>query len=215
MRQERDLKKQIRVLQGIVSRKGSGKVLTFGMPHVLKAFQLLMHEGFVSRAAFCEELQMGEGAVKTLISHLKEAGMADSARSGTRLTGKGRKFFEQFDRIIKNECRVQKSELFPGRYNHAVVLSNHERAIKTGVEQRDFAIMYGAAGCATMLYKNRRFIFPGEESDCFEKDRVTRRFLLESLAPEENDAIIVSSADDPFVAEISAKNSVLCTLAGG
>ena len=31
--------------------------------------------------------------------------------------------------------------------------------------------------------------------------------------PKENNAVIIVSSDDPFVAEISAINSVLCTLA--
>ena len=198
-----------------MSQKGSGKVLTFSMPHVLKAFQMLDREKFVSRAAFCGELRLGEGAVKTLVSRLKGAGVAGSVRSGTFLTEKGRRFSGQLGRIIKNECRVQRSELFPGRYNHAVVLSGHGWAVRTGLEQRDFAIMYGATGCATMLYKNRQFVFPGDEGDCFKKDRRTQGVLQEGLAPEDGDVVIVASADDPFVAEISAKNSVLCTLAAG
>jgi len=31
--------------------------------------------------------------------------------------------------------------------------------------------------------------------------------------PKENDTVIIASSNDPFVAEISAINSVLCTLA--
>ena len=183
------------------------------MPHVLKALQMLKQDTYVSRAAFCRELELGEGSVKTLVSHLRKAGMADSAKSGTHLTEKGRQFFGQFDRMIKNECRIKSCGLFQGRYNYGVILAGCEGAIRTGLEQRDHAIVYGATGCTTIVYKDGRFVFPREESDCLQNDPKTREFLLESLLPLDGDVIIVSSADDPLVAEISAKNSVLGTLA--
>jgi len=40
-----------------------------------------------------------------------------------------------------------------------------------------------------------------------------KEILLEKLIPKENDIVIIASSDDSFVAEISAINSVLCTLA--
>lgn len=85
--------------------------------------------------------------------------------------------------------------------------------IKTGIEQRDYAILYGSSGCTTMIYKNEKLIFPGTEMECFPKDTKTRKFIIENLCPEEEDVIIISSSDDPFVAEISAKNSALWTIA--
>ena len=85
--------------------------------------------------------------------------------------------------------------------------------IKTGLEQRDYAILYGSSGCTTMIYKNKKIVFPGNERECFLKDSKTRNYIIENLCPEEEDVIIISSSDDPFVAEISAKNSALWTIA--
>jgi hypothetical protein len=85
--------------------------------------------------------------------------------------------------------------------------------IKTGLEQRDYAMLYGSSGCMTLLYKNDQFVFPDEDRDCLEDDLNTRTKLYENLNPEEGDVIIISSSDDPFVAEVSAKNSALWTLA--
>ena len=64
-----------------------------------------------------------------------------------------------------------------------------------------------------MICKNKKLVFPGDEKECFIKDMKTRNYLLENLCPDEGDVIIISSSDDPFVAEISAKNSALWTLA--
>ena len=66
---------------------------------------------------------------------------------------------------------------------------------------------------ACFILKNNRFIFPGEERDCLENDQNTRKKLCENLFPEEGDVIIISSSNDSFVAEVSAKNSALWTLA--
>ena len=207
------LKKPISELQSIVSRKGSSKMLTFSMPHVLKAIQMLSKSKYVSRASFSRELYLGEGAVKTLISHLKQAKMADSSRSGTCLTEKGVKIADFFSAIIPFECKVPRCKLAERKFNHAVILKKAARSIKTGLEQRDFAILYGSQGCTTLIFKNNRFIFPGDEKDALHGDAKTKNILFENLFPEEDDVIIISSSDDRFVSEISAKNSAIGTLA--
>ena len=93
-------------------------MLTFSIPHVFKALQLLSEEKFVSRATFGKEIHLGEGAVKTLISHLKEAEMIDSTRSGNFLTEKGEKFTSQLQKIIPKECKIEKNSLTPVSYTH-------------------------------------------------------------------------------------------------
>lgn len=203
----------IHTLQKVVSRRGSSKVLSFSAPHVLKALQILHSDKYVSRASFCKELHMGEGAVKTLILHLKEDGLADSVKSGTFLTKKGQKFADDFFKLIPNECVVPKSKIIQGKNQHAVLLRNYANEIKSGIEQRDAAILYGATGAVTILYRKSKFVFPGYEVDCLQDDAKTRFVLLKNLVPRENDVVIITTASDPFVAEVSAKNSALFTIA--
>ncbi|MHA7733853.1 DUF4443 domain-containing protein [Nitrosopumilus sp. S6] len=188
-------------------------MLTFSIPHVFKALQLLSEEKFVSRATLGKEVHLGEGAVKTLISHLKEAKMIDSTRSGNFLTEKGRKFTSQLQMIMPKECKIEKNSLTQSKNNHAIILKKYSSAIRTGLEQRDYAIMYGSSGCTTLVFKNNRFVFPGEDKDCLIKDKKTKQTLMNKLTPSEDDIIIISSSDDSFVAEISAKNSALWTIA--
>lgn len=180
---------------------------------MFKALQLLSEEGFVSRATLGKEIHLGEGAVKTLIAHLKEAKMIESTRSGNFLTGKGKKLTSQLQKIIPKECKIGKNSLTPSKNNHAIILKKYSYAITTGLEQRDYAIMYGSSGCITLVFENNKFVFPGEDKDCLNKDKKTKQTLLEKLNPSEEDIIIISSSDDSFVAEISAKNSALWTIA--
>ena len=197
----------------MVSRRGSSKVLSFSAPHVFKALQLLYKEPYISRISFCKDLHMGEGAVKTLILHLKEEGLADSLRSGTFLTKKGRKFSGELFKILSAECDIPKCSIAQGKNNHAVLLRNFAKEIKTGIEQRDASILYGATGTITILYHKNKFVFPNEEADCLRNDEKVRSILLNHLNPREGDVIIIATASEPFVAEISAKNSALFTLA--
>ena len=206
-------RQQVRTLQNIVSRKGSSKILTFSVPHVFKALQMLHETEYVSRSSFCHSLHMGEGAVKTMIMHLKEESMVDSTKSGTFLTAKGKNFIKNILEVIFAECDVKKCQIAQGKFNHAVILKNYSFATKTGVEQRDYTILYGASGATTLIYKDDRFVFPNENADCLLRDGKTKAALLSKLRPKKGDMIIIASASDPFVAEIAAKNSALWTLA--
>jgi len=198
-------------MHGIVSARGSGRILTFSVPHVFKALQLLDSQRFVSRSAFCERLHIGEGAAKTLISHLKERKLARTVRSGTCLTETGRKLAGEVTGAIPRESAVRGSGMFGGRYNHAVLIKDHAHAVRTGVEQRDRAIPYGASAALTLVYHDGRFSFPGEGQDALIHDRGAAG-VLGKMNPEENDVIIIASADDPFVAEMAAKNSAIWTV---
>ena len=207
------MQSRIQTLQNIVSRKGSSKVLTFSTPHVFKAFQLLYADSYVSRSTFCEQLHIGEGAVKTMIAHLKETGFVDSTKSGTFLTAKGKNFAKSLHDVIDSECTIPKCNIARSKFNYGVILRTYSFASKSGMEQRDYAVLYGASGATTLQYKENQFVFPKESIDCLSDDPKTRKILLENLNPRNGDLIIIASADDPFVAEIAAKNSALWTLA--
>jgi hypothetical protein len=204
---------KVQALQNIVSRKGSAKVLTFSIPHVFKALQLLYRDEFVSRNMFCTELHMGEGAVKTMIAHLKEESLVDSTKSGTFLTSKGRNFVKLFHDVMDCECAIPKCNIARSKYNFGIILRKYSNATKSGMEQRDYAILYGASGATTIQYKEDQFVFPKENIDCLEGDPKTKKILMDNLRPNNGDLIIIASAADPFVAEIAAKNSALWTLA--
>lgn len=64
----------------------------------------------------------------------------------------------------------------------------------------------------TLAFEGGRFIFPNEVVDCLGEDPEARTALLDGLRPMDGDLVIIASADDPFVAEISAINSALRTL---
>lgn len=155
---------------------------------------------------------MGEGAVKTLILHLKEKGLADSIRAGTFLTRRGIRFVNEFQKMMPSECFISNSSLTKSKINYAVLLRNMKGHIRSGIEQRDAAILYGANSTVTMIFQKNKFVFPREESDCLHSDKLTRKILFENLNPKEGDVIILVAANDPNSAEIAVKNSALFTI---
>lgn len=207
------MRQQIKTLQNIVTRKGSSKVLSFSAPHVFCALQILAKSRYTSRATFCNELHLGGGATRTLISHLKEAGLVDSIKAGTFLTKKGNQFVKKIFETIPYDCTVKKCEIAQGEHNHAVIVKNLSGAIGNGMQQRDYAILYGATGATTLVYKDGQFVFPRGRSDLLFGDLETMNHLVKKLNPVEGDVVIIASASEPFVAKISAVNSVLWTLA--
>ena len=207
------MQSKVQTIQNIVSRKGSAKVLTFSVPHVFKALQLLYLDQFVSRATFCTQLHMGEGAVKTMIAHLKEESFVDSTKSGTFLTNKGKNFVKSLHDVMDSECIIPRCNIARSKFNYGVILRKYSSATKSGMEQRDYAILYGASGATTIQYKDDQFVFPKENIDCLAGDSKTKKILVDNMHPKNGDLIIIASADDLFVAEIAAKNSALWTLA--
>ncbi len=208
------MQQQVKTLQRIVTRKGTSKALTFSMPHVLKSIIYLSNQKYVSRASFCQELKIGEGAVRTLISHLKEQGLVDSIKAGTFLTSKGKKFAEKFCKAIPSQTFLRKCCLTNGKHNCAMLLKGeHADGIGNGMIQRDFAILYGASDSLTLIFRDGEFVFSGDQMRCFVDELEIRDNLIESLDPKNGDVVIITSSDDKFVAEISAFNTVIGTLA--
>lgn len=204
---------QIKMLQSIVTRKRSSRILTFSTPHVLMALELLSKQKYTSRQTFCKELHIGEGAARTLVLHLKQSGLVDSIKAGTYLTQKGTRFAKKFFDTISSQCTIETCNVAREKYNHAILLKDYAMTVGNGMDQRDYAILYGAKGATTLSFENNRFVFPGETKDCLRDDSKTKRVLLENLKPSENDLVIIASSEEKFVAKISAINSVLWTLA--
>lgn len=201
----------IEALRAVAGRKGSGKTLTFGVPHVLKAVQMMHQRGCVSRASFCGELGIGQGAAKTLVGHLRHAGMAESVRAGTRLTRGGAAVAAEMCEAMPAEAALAPSRLTGGDAGHAVLVRGRAGAVRAGVEQRDMAIMYGASAAVTLVRRGGAFSFPGERRDALEGASGVPAQITDASA--DGDVLIIASAPDKLAAEMSAKNAALRTAA--
>jgi Mn-dependent DtxR family transcriptional regulator len=94
----------VKMLQKVATRYAPSRVLSYDMVHVFKTLQLINDKGHVSRENLCNELELGEGTVRTLIRHLKMHGLVESSNAGTKMTSKGKSFFQSFYVTSLSKC---------------------------------------------------------------------------------------------------------------
>lgn len=188
-------------------------MISFDIAHVFKALQLMEKHGRISRALLTDELNLGEGSIKTLVKHLKMQELIETSKAGMWLTEKGNKIYSKIADSIPKEIDIPSCSLGLGKYNHVILLKGLEPEIGLGVEQRDAAIRMGAVGATTLLFKEGKLLMPGLNQDSLRKDPNIRKLILQKLQPENKDVIIIGSANKKKTAEFATKNTALHTVA--
>jgi predicted transcriptional regulator len=203
----------MRTLQTISSRYAPSRILSFDMAHIFKALQIIEDRGHASRTLLCQELNLGEGAVRTLIKHLKMKELIETSNAGTKMSEEGKRFFAEILSCLPKGCSLPKCSIALGKYNYVVLLKQLSFAIKSGIEQRDSAIKMGALGATTMLFKEGKFVMPDSNYESVKKEPAIHELLMKKLEPVEGDVIIIGSDDiNRQTAELAAKNAALLTL---
>jgi predicted transcriptional regulator len=205
----------VRTLQTISSRYAPSRILSFDIAHIFKALQIIEERGHASRTLLCQELNLGEGAVRTLIKHLKMKELIETSNAGTKMSDKGKKFFAEILSCLPKGCSLPKCSIALGKYNYVVLLKQFSFAVKSGIEQRDASIKMGALGATTLLFSKGRFVMPNTNImfDPLKKESAIHELLMKKLEPTEGDVIIIGSDDiNRQTAELAAKNAALLTL---
>jgi predicted transcriptional regulator len=205
----------VRTLQTISSRYAPSRILSFDIAHIFKALQIIEDRGHASRTLLCHELNLGEGAVRTLIKHLKMKELIETSNAGTKMSDKGKKFFAEILTCLPKGCSLPKCSIALGKYNYVVLIKQFSFAVKSGIEQRDASIKMGALGATTLLFSKGRFVMPNTNImlDPLKKEPSIYELLVKKLEPVEGDVIIIGSDDiNRQTAELAAKNAALLTL---
>jgi len=204
--------KSLRILERVAAKLAPGRAPYFIEAHLVKALMTIDAEGPVGRVKLSKTLQLGEGTIRTLIKHLENEGLIQTLKIGIVLTSSGKKFTCNLKTRISREIEVPKSSLTVGPFNVAILIKNAASAIKGGVEQRDAAIKIGALGATTLIYSREKLIMPFVKEDIFLEVPRIREVLVSRLKPQENDVIIIGSANDKLTAELGAIAATLETL---
>src|SRR4030065_56709 len=86
-------------IENIVGQKAPGPSTTFTVSHVFYALEL-MAEKPIGRNKLAKQLNVGEGAVRTIISRLKDAGLILTSKEGCALTDKGLSVWTEFVEVL-------------------------------------------------------------------------------------------------------------------
>lgn len=187
--------------------------VSFDMVHVFKTLQLIEVYGHVSREMLCDELELGEGATRTLMKHLKMQNLIESTNAGTKMSKKGNALFNEFLSSIPYELSLSKCSITLGKHNYAVLVKQMGSTVKSGIEQRDAAIKMGASGATTLLFIDNKFFIPLTGFDALQNEFRLSKQLIETLHPEDGDVIIIGTDDhSEKKAEFAAKSAALMTI---
>ena len=191
------------LIESFARPKGPGPSTTFSMSHIFYALEL-MAEKPIGRTKLAEKLNIGEGAIRTIISRLKDAGLVVTSKEGCNLTDKGLNVWEKFVKVFPKRIRIKKTPLTTSEYNYAFLVKNKGHKVKSGIDQRDAAIIGGARRAVAMVFKNGRLMIESC-SNSIERDfpEASNR-ILKDLKPEDNDVIIIAGADNLLKAKRGA-----------
>jgi len=192
-----------RILEKITGEKVPGPSPTFSVFHMLRAIELIANKA-IGRSKLAEELGVGEGAIRTMINRLKDAGLITTSKLGCTLTSKGLKLWNEYKTVFRRKVGIGKTELTLADYNFAILVKNRGHKVKSGMKQRDAAIMVGAKGATTIMFKGERLIIPSVSDNMAKDFPETANRMVRLLQPEENDVIVVGSADNLVKAEYGA-----------
>ena len=192
-----------RFIENIVSQKAPGPSTTFSMFHIFYALELMVAKP-IGRNKLAEKLNVGEGAIRTIISRLKRAGLIVTSKEGCRLTDKGADVWEKIEEIFPKRIAIERTPLTTAEYNYAFLVKNSGHRVKSGIEQRDAAIMGGARRAVVIVSKNGHLMIESISKSIENDFPEASNKILRDLKPEENDVIVIAGADSPLKAKRGA-----------
>lgn len=189
---------QIKTLDEITSKTSPGRTPSFTRAHVLYAM-ILLKDQRIGRKQLSDELRLGEGTIRTMLGRFQEHGLIEVNRSGVTLCPHGQEFMRNLEEVLTWKP-LPESEITVDMINWVVLIRGASEKVRLGVEQRDQALIHGATGATTLIYRDEEWIIPGVEED------IGNIVLggLSDLDPRDNDVAIIGSSDDGFTAALGS-----------
>ena len=187
-----------KLIESLASEKAPGPSTTFSMFHIYYALELMAQKP-IGRTKLAEKLGVGEGAIRTIVHHLQDAGLIVTEKAGMRLTDKGEKVWLKFEELFPKRVEVEKNQLTHSNYNFAILVKDSGSKVKSGIEQRDAAIMGGAKRALAIISHEGRLIIHSVTNSIEEEYPDAAKAILKEIKPEDNDVIIIAGSDDDSV----------------
>lgn len=181
-------------IESLASEKAPGPSTTFSMFHIFFALELMAQKS-IGRNKLAEKLNVGEGAIRTIISRLKEAGLITTAKEGCLLTTKGKEIWKKFEELFPQRTEIEQTELTHSTCNYAFLVKNSGNKIGSGIEQRDAAIMGGAKRAIAIVSRKGRLVIDSVSGNIENEFPNAASKILKNLKPQDNDVVIIASAE--------------------
>ena len=190
-------------IESLASPKGPGPSTTFSMFHIFYALELMAKKP-IGRNKLAEKLNVGEGAIRTIINRLKDSGLIVTSKEGGTLTDKGVSVWKNFEDVFPKRVVIGKTALTTSEYNYAFLVKNKGHRVKSGIDQRDAAIMGGARRALVIVFKDGRLMIESISNSIETDFPEAAKVILKDLQPEDNDVILIAGADNLLKAKRGA-----------
>ena len=181
-------------IESLAHVKAPGPSTTFSMFHIFLALELMAGKP-IGRNKLADKLNVGDGAIRTIISRLRDAGLIQASKEGCHLTEKGSKIWNQFEEFFPERAEIGRTELTNAEYNYGFLIKNSGQKVKSGIEQRDAAIMGGAKRAIAIVSKDNHLIIESISKDIKKEYSKAADQIRKDFKPEDNDVIIIAGAD--------------------
>lgn len=192
-----------RFIESLASPKGPGPSTTFSIFHIFYALEFLAKKP-VGRNKLADELNVGKGAIRTIISRLKDNGLIVTSKEGCTLTDKGIRVWKNFEIVFPKRIEIKKTALTTSEFNYAFLVKNKGDVVRSGIDQRDAAIRGGARRAVVIVFKNGHLIIESVSNNIEKDFPESANVILKDLNPAENDVIIIAGSDNPLKAKRGA-----------
>lgn len=180
-------------IESLASQYAPGPSTTFKTSHIFYALDL-MSEKPIGRNKLAKQLIVGEGAVRTIINRLRQAGLIETTKEGCSLTAKGQQVWKTFTENFPTRVEIGKNELVKTDYSYAFLVKNSGHKIGSGIEQRDAAVVAGAQKAVVIVCKNDRLAIDSVTDNLKSQFPLSASQILRHMHPENNDVIIIAGA---------------------
>lgn len=190
-------------IQEIAGKKAPGPSTTFTVFHVFYALELMSQKP-LGRNKLAKKLNIGDGAVRTVISRLKDAGLIETSKEGCKLTKKGLDVWGKFEEVFPKRVEIPKNELIESEFNFAFLVKNSGQKVCSGIDQRDAAIIAGARKALITVFSNGHLRIESVSNSVEHDYPKAANQILKELTPADNDAIVIAGADSALRAKRGA-----------
>jgi len=181
-------------IEDVASQKAPGPSTTFTVSHIFFALDL-MAEKTIGRNKLARKLGVGDGTVRTIINRLKNSGLIETSKEGCNLTSKGLAVWKHFEELFPKRVELAETELTNAKYNYAFLVKNSGHKVKSGIEQRDAAIVAGAKQAAIMVSKQGHLTIESVSNRLEQQFPTAAKQILNAIHPADNDVIVLVGAD--------------------
>jgi predicted transcriptional regulator len=192
---------QVQAIRRMAGKTAPGRTPDFTAAHLLYALSLL-REKRIGRKQLAEDLRVGEGTVRTILSRLSGEGLIEISRPGVTLSPDGVDFLGSIEKKLA-WGEFPPTDLTVSEYNLFVLVRDASGRVRYGVEQRDQALIHGAVGATTLVRSNGLWILPGTGEE------VSIDLSEKGFKPGDGDVVVIGTGVDAFTAALGAFSAAL------